>query len=131
MKNSTRGLVTIEGITVDEAFVFWVTSKLDDSLVLKSTEKERNERGQRKEETREGKREKLSEERKGISLERARELTTTHGECMQHGNPEGEQFYLFHQEHIPSLAPSISNSILGSPSQATAILPLACLLIYT
>lgn len=78
-----------------------------------------------------GKRGNLSEERKGISLERARELTTTHGECMQRGNPEGEQFYLFHQEHIPSLAPSISNSILGSPSQATAILPLACLLIYT
>lgn len=52
MKNSTRGLVTIEGITVDEAFVFWVTSNVDDSLVLKSTEKEWNERGQRKGETR-------------------------------------------------------------------------------
>lgn len=52
MKNSTRGLVTIEEITVDEAFVFWVTSNLDDSLVLKSTGKKRNECGRRKRERR-------------------------------------------------------------------------------
>lgn len=65
MKNSTRGLVTIEEITVDEAFVFWVTSNLDDSLVLKSTGKERNECGRRKREKE--RRENVSEEKKGIS----------------------------------------------------------------
>lgn len=71
MKNSTRGLITIEGITVDEAFVFWVTSNLDDSLVLKSTEKERNERAS-KEKEREKKGMNVSEERKGISWKSSR-----------------------------------------------------------
>lgn len=65
MKNSTRGLVTIEGITIDKAFIFWVTMirKLDDSFVLKSTGKE-TERTRVKNE-KEGK--DVSEERKGIS----------------------------------------------------------------
>jgi len=51
-------------------------------------------------------------------------------ECMQHGNPEGEQFYLFHQEHIPSSPLSISNSILGSPSYYP-LLDSVHLVIYT
>jgi len=51
-------------------------------------------------------------------------------ECMQHGNPEGEQFYLFHQEHIPSSPLSISNSIFGSPSYYP-LLDSVHLVIYT
>lgn len=47
MKNSTRGLVATEGITVGDVFALRIASKFDDSLVPKSTEGKRTRKGEK------------------------------------------------------------------------------------